>query len=438
MSRTLADQLVIHVTGIQSPVPPTFVLANGRTASAVSQVLLRCAFRRAISDNGLMDCVFYVFQTLSVPMIMGLEFLYATETLTRHRDRLVEQLVPSMQALRVCSVGRPKRDVVCRVGNHVGCATADTGSDLDLVSPDFAASRAFDVEGLCVEFEFADGSTGYTIGMIKTSFCIGRVSDVEGFVPKSKEVSLELFLLNNLNADILLGTDTTQDLQAFSGHEDCFIPAMSSLGQSELNILRYIGAVERGFSREWGLLKDSFTSTENKQAARTSMSSMPMIRMQPPSSQLTLYSDRDHQRKPLHQDEQLLHDQLSNRTRQRPTERTPREGLSCNEPVPPSTREQLAHGSITLPLTSPPVILNEPPEQPRSPTSPSTTDSLGARPYFCPVKDCRRGEGGHGFKLQSEMTRHRMVHKFLDTSARPAWIESAGTRPGLFPPAPGT
>lgn len=275
ISRELADQFGLQVIDIEHPAPSNFVLANGRTVSAVGQVHLKCAFRQASPDNILtgIDCAFYVFQTLTVPMIMGIEFLHATETLTKHRDRLVEELVPSMQALRVCSVGRSKRDVVCRVGSYVGCATADTGSDLDLVSPKFVDRRAFDVEDLCVELEFADGSTGYTMGMIKTSFSIGRVSDVEGFIPRSEELPLELFILDNLNADILVGTDTIQDLQAFSSHEDCFIPAMPCRGESDLNIIRYIGAVEKGLARAWGFLRDSFTSSEKKQAGKTSMPS---------------------------------------------------------------------------------------------------------------------------------------------------------------------
>lgn len=178
MSRDIAEKLKLPIKKVQDPSHSTFVLANGRIVSAVGQVRLKCAFRQGSPATALIECLFYVFQTLAVPMIMGIQFLHATETLTKYRDRLVEELVPSTQALRVCSVGRPKRDVVCRVGNYVGCATADTGSELDLVSPDFAASRAFDVDDICVELEIADGSTGYTMGMIKTAFSIGRVSDV--------------------------------------------------------------------------------------------------------------------------------------------------------------------------------------------------------------------------------------------------------------------
>lgn len=276
MSWKLADQLGLPIMGVQDPAPAAFVMANGRTVSAVGRVRVKCAFKH---ESSIINCVFFVFQTLAVPMIMGIEFLHTTETLTKHRDRLVEQLVPSMQALRVCSVGRPKRDVVCRLGNYVGCATADTGSDLDIVSPEFAASRAFEVEDSCVELEFADGSKGYTMGMIKAAFSIGRVSDVEGFIPRSQETTLELFVLENLNADILVGMDTIEHLQTFSVHEDSFIPAIPRLGQSDLNIIRYIGAVERSISRTWEFLKDSFTSSDKRQADMTSKSSAVSFRL---------------------------------------------------------------------------------------------------------------------------------------------------------------
>lgn len=165
------------------------MLANGRIVSAVGQVRLKCAFSQGRPATAPIECDFCVVQTLAVPMIMGIEFLNATETLTNHRDRLIEEFAPSLRAFRIRSVDRPKRNVICRVGKHVGCLTADTGSDLDLVSLDFAASGALEVIDSCVELEFADGSTGYTIGMIKITFSIGRVSNIEGYISRSKEFS---------------------------------------------------------------------------------------------------------------------------------------------------------------------------------------------------------------------------------------------------------
>lgn len=273
MSLKTAHELGLPIMDIRDPTPPAFVMANGRTVSAVGRVVLLCAFMQGVSCGAFFECVCYVFHRLAVPMIMGLEFLHSTETLSKYRDRLTEEFVPMMRSLRVCSVGRPKRQIVCRVGHYVGCATADTGSDLDLVSPEFAASRAFHVEDSCVEVEFADGSRGYTTGVIETDFSIGSVGDVEGFIPRTQEMVLELFVLDSLNADILISADTIQDLQAFSSHGDCFIPSMPYLGQSDLNIIRYIGAVERGIFRAWEFMKDSFVSSEKKKAATKSMTS---------------------------------------------------------------------------------------------------------------------------------------------------------------------
>lgn len=431
MSRKLADQFGLTILDIQSPASSAFVLANGRTVSAVGQVHVKCAFRKEFPDTSIMHCVFYVFQTLAVPMIMGIEFLQATETLTKHRDRLVEELVPSFRALRVCSVGRPKRDVVCRVGNYVGCATADTGSDLDLVSPDFAASRAFDVEDSCVELEFADGSTGYTAGLIKAAFSIGRVSDVEGFIPKSKEMSLELFILENLNADILVGLDTIQDLQAFSIHEDSFIPAMPRLGESDLNIIRYIGAVEGGLSRTWELLKNSFTSSEKRQAAANSKSLTVLFANQTPLTRLTMYQDRDHKRKRLQQHDQVLHDQLDNRSRPPATETVPRSSLIENGKnlivhhaseagsdelaSTPSTSTSTDRGAFSTPITIDQYQCSfkgcgVPPLQTEWLLKAHENVHTLARPFYCPVKDCPHHEGGRGFKWVNDMIQHWLGH----------------------------
>jgi hypothetical protein len=34
-----------------------------------------------------------------------------------------------------------------------------------------------------------------------------------------------------------------------------------------------------------------------------------------------------------------------------------------------------------------------------------------ARPHYCPVPGCARGEGGKGFKRKNEMIRHGLVHE---------------------------
>lgn len=229
--------------------PKQFAVANGKIVYAMGQVSTRCSF---VSGNPSarpnLECIFHVFATLAVPLIMGMEFLQQTETLSKYRDRLVEQHIPGMQTLRVSSVGRPKRSLICQLdNNYVGCATVDTGSDLDLVSPQFAASRAYKVEPAHELVEFADCSVGYISGVITTSFIVGNMGAL-GFNSRGEARDLDLFVLDNLNADILIGQDTVDKLDVFNVHRESLIPSMSRLGESDLNIIRHIGSFEQGAS----------------------------------------------------------------------------------------------------------------------------------------------------------------------------------------------
>ncbi|KAH6889367.1 hypothetical protein B0T10DRAFT_487861 [Thelonectria olida] len=239
--------------------PRKFCLANGKVVEAIGQVPMRFSFvagsSRSSVEPSFFDCVFQVFASLAVPAIIGMEFLHMTETLSKHTDRLVEEYVSGMQSLRVSSIGTPKRNVICRLGTHIGCATADTGSDLDLISPDFAKSRAFEVHPAYERLEFADGSTGWTSGMISSSLSIGNIDDARGFQRRGWSIPRSLYVLENLNADIILGQDTIKELDIFRLHAESFIPSMPRFGESSLNIIRHIGGAERRASRLWSKLK---------------------------------------------------------------------------------------------------------------------------------------------------------------------------------------
>ncbi|KAI1170120.1 hypothetical protein F4777DRAFT_595490 [Nemania sp. FL0916] len=243
-----------------------FSLANGKIIEAVGQVTAQCSFGAGPpSDVSILDCIFHVFQSLAVPVIIGMQFLEQTETLSKHRDRLVEQIIPSMQALRVNSVGKPRKHLICRLDTHVGCASADTGSDLDLISLGFARSRAFNIEPGLEQLEFADCSLGYTSGVIKASFSVGNLSDVNGFSPYGGVVDLEFYILEGLNTDILVGQDTIDELDVFSLHTEFFIPSISKLGESDVNIIRHIGTVERFASNFMNKVKDKTLSVISRQ-----------------------------------------------------------------------------------------------------------------------------------------------------------------------------
>lgn len=237
--------------------PRRFSIASGKIVEAVGRVDAQCSFAVGSSvHDSLLDCVFHVFNSLAVPVIMGLDFLQRTETLTRHRDRLIEEPVPVVQTLRVNSVGKPKQNLVCRLDTYVGCAMPDTGSDLNLVNPEFARTRAFHIEPAYEKLEFADCSTGYTSGVIRASFSVGDFSDLEGFLPRAEVGELEFYILDNLNADIIMGQDIIDDLDVFGSHAQSFIPSIPRIGESDVNIIRHIGRVERFVSKTWDRLKN--------------------------------------------------------------------------------------------------------------------------------------------------------------------------------------
>ncbi|KAM0512462.1 hypothetical protein ACHAPE_008785 [Trichoderma viride] len=193
-------------------------------------------------------------------LIMGVDFLQETETLSKHKDRLIEQFIPAMQSLRVNSVGKPKRGLNCRLGTFVGCATVDTGSDLDLVSPAFAESRAYKIEPEVEKVEFADCSVGYTLGVVKTSFVVGSMSASE-FHPRGEAIELDLFVLDNLTSDILIGQDTIDGLDIFNLHNESLIPSIPRPGESDINIIRHIGSIERRATTLWKKIKDKVNTS---------------------------------------------------------------------------------------------------------------------------------------------------------------------------------
>lgn len=239
----------------------TFVLANGKTVQSIGQVATKLAFARPSAGSPVMDCLFHVFQTLAVPPIVGMGFLEETETLTAHQDRLFEELMPAIQNLSVSSVGRPRRQLLCQIDHHVSLATADTGSDLDVVSPEFATSKNFEIAPAFEKVEFADGSFGMTCGVIEATLRIGS-SDPERGLPSSwtaTTIERDFYILDNLTSSIVIGIDTLQELDVFSQQSEClFFSANADDGRPDANVIRYAGRFESVCKETWRKFKEMF------------------------------------------------------------------------------------------------------------------------------------------------------------------------------------
>jgi len=341
-----------------------FSLANGRVVKSLGVANIRCSFgAQGAAGSGsreMMELMVHVFESLVVPAILGAAFLEETETFTKHRDRLVEELVPSMQSLRVCSVGKPKRGLVCRLDTFVGCANVDTGSDMDLVSPQFVRQRGLKVWDGDVELlKFADGSTGETCGSIDISFAIGTVHDVHGFVSRGNALDLEFFILDDLTSDILVGRDTLEKLKVPNENSDLIIDSMPLSFLSDCNIIRHIGTVERGVKSALRRIKSVFAGPDSPSSTFVNTGS------DDSEDELTAIQRRN---------AQLESESLG--------------GLYVCK----------FHGCTAAPFATQ-FLLNA-----------HANVHSSARPHYCPITTCPRSEGGKGFKRKNQMIRHSLVH----------------------------
>ncbi|CAN9391496.1 unnamed protein product [Alternaria alternata] len=66
-----------------------FTLANGNIVESIGQISSVCSFGTEVETSATMTCVFYILLKAAMPIIMGLEFLEQTKTMTEHRERLV-------------------------------------------------------------------------------------------------------------------------------------------------------------------------------------------------------------------------------------------------------------------------------------------------------------------------------------------------------------
>ena len=85
----------------------TFRIANGTLVKAIGRINVSCAFAR---DRGVkLCCIFYVFQHLIYPILMGMPFLNETRTLEKYRYRLqartastAASILPGERAAKAC------------------------------------------------------------------------------------------------------------------------------------------------------------------------------------------------------------------------------------------------------------------------------------------------------------------------------------------------
>ncbi|OQV01079.1 hypothetical protein CLAIMM_06490 [Cladophialophora immunda] len=214
-----------------------FFMANGRQIESIGQVTLKFCFP---GEQASQNAKFEVFENLTVPVVVGAK-------LADQRIKFRWVFRPKPSDPLVTHVARrdhrPVRLFRCIVNGKRETASADTGSDLNLVSP-LAATRlanASSMDECKLDITLADGSKA----AINASFAAE-------FSPYSapEEITMERFyVLEGLAPDIIISRTTLETIGAFTRNQASFFEQPENSPLYNLNVAAYLSRPAARFLR---------------------------------------------------------------------------------------------------------------------------------------------------------------------------------------------
>jgi hypothetical protein len=162
---------------------------------------------------------FHVLPKCVHDIILGSPFLRLTQTFTKFGHRIVNKLRGLSSRHRVCFTGSSQQMLAGWANGQSVLALPDTGSDICLMSAQYARERGYRVDTDPRHrqlLEFVDGSTAETLGRVEGFQWEFDKSDIQLHTP-------EIHVLEDLQTDLLLGYDFLMHTDAFSTHEELFV-----------------------------------------------------------------------------------------------------------------------------------------------------------------------------------------------------------------------
>ncbi|KAK6074023.1 hypothetical protein SCUP234_04886 [Seiridium cupressi] len=121
-----------------------FELGNGNKIRSVGRV--RARVRLLAGDPYPQKEWFYVFANCPVPLILGMPFLERNEILTKNRSLLEDCPLAYSQIDSVFWIGSVRNRLRCSLDSHKAIAVADTGSDINLMSLEYAKREGYQID----------------------------------------------------------------------------------------------------------------------------------------------------------------------------------------------------------------------------------------------------------------------------------------------------
>ncbi|KAL3475865.1 E1-E2 ATPase-domain-containing protein [Aspergillus californicus] len=253
-----ASQLGLQISPDTNPI--IFQLANGhriRSCGIIKPISITFAKGK---NRPKVQASFRAFPTLAVPIIMGRRFLHETKTLSKYDDRLEEKRHISLfqHAIpRIFHMNAPKQRFRCFLDGVPVYANADTGAEMNLASPEWAARHKMVIKRPDWGYErvmLADGSLARISGQFSARFQVHNPHQKDKGRGRKKRVytTRQFFILDGLTSDVLLCQDLLLDIKAFKKEKKAFIELDSADCFSDLNLVSWLSKREKRFLTFFG------------------------------------------------------------------------------------------------------------------------------------------------------------------------------------------
>lgn len=149
-------------------------LPNGLQVHCDGLAKTTCRFAKATeSCFEILHCIFHVVRNLASPMMICQEFLSRTETMTRYTSRLIKMSQSLLRIPRIRTLGRTQHRLLCSLHGEDAEALADSGSEVDVMSLQYAFQRGFNIDYQEGWVMFANRTVARTCGVIRVQLAAG-------------------------------------------------------------------------------------------------------------------------------------------------------------------------------------------------------------------------------------------------------------------------
>jgi hypothetical protein len=213
----------------------SFKLPGGSYADTIGELEIRLWFGTCNNPNATSYLTVFHVLPRAREVLIGGPFLDQTETMTKHTYRLIREKRLHPMSSSVRSVGRPRMQVLCEIDHTLTVALPDSGSDIDLISSQFALDRQLEINPVKQVIELADGTHIVSHGFVHTTVSIGTHFD-STHAPQSKVVAtVDCFVLDDLSHDVILGEHSLDQLRVFTENQHSLVFVSDTNAAMELN-----------------------------------------------------------------------------------------------------------------------------------------------------------------------------------------------------------